>query len=102
MTHNESEDPRCPEQDAPPIEERQQDPLISQLTRERDQADALAVALRRLYPIGRACKHEDFSDTAGNEDTRTDALKHARDTIKAYERVRGAATPVRHEATEPS
>ncbi len=45
-------------------------------------APELYAALRRLFPIARDAKHENFSDIAGNEDTRTAALQAAYDAIR--------------------
>ncbi len=40
-------------------------------------AEDLLSALKRIIPMARDSKHEDFSDMAGNEDSRTAALTNA-------------------------
>ncbi len=45
--------------------------------------EQLEAALIRVLPMVRACKYETFSDTSGNEDTRTEALKAAIVALKA-------------------
>jgi len=61
-----------------------------------DAAPDLLRALKRVLPMARACKHEDFSDITGNEDTRTAALHNA---LAAIAKAEGQA-PVT--STEPT
>lgn len=57
--------------------------LIQKLEAVEAKCAALKLALHRVIPMVLECKHENFSDLSGNEDTRTDALKHAVDTLKS-------------------
>ncbi len=65
----------------------QEQAIAVQMQQERDsfaaEVKALRGALKRVLPMVLACKHEVYSDLAGNEDTKTEALANAYATLAA-------------------
>lgn len=53
--------------------------------RVKNAAAELLAALKRIIPMARDSKHEDFSDVNGNEDNRTAALRNAIAAIRKAE-----------------